>query len=286
VTEDLHESLDSTQRVYLIVNADDFGYSFAVSRGIIRAIQAGAVTATAVLANAPRLAEQLELLFDSAPEVDLGVHLNLTFGRPLSGNLEFPRRNALVAMVATRRIPLAAIEGEWRRQIERCLESGVRPQFLNSHEHVHMLPSLYGLVHRLADAYRIRHVRRVAPDEVALKPLAALFRVSVLGLLARTNRKAGAKPAPRLLGLAQSGRLNSGYFRRRFPALKKGSCYELMCHPGYSDPQEIPEPHIQRYHDWETELHALIDPSFQELCARHGISLIGYRQLDRVGLLH
>lgn len=282
----------SNQPVHLIVNADDFGYGFAVSRGITRAIQAGTVTATGVLANATRLAEQLQLLFESAPDVDLGVHLNLTFGRPisrgldqhLSGNGDFPGWNAMITGVMSRRIPIAAIEKEWRCQIERCLETGMQPRFLNSHEHVHMLPPLYALSYRLAEAYGIRQVRRVTADRLTVTPLAALFRVGLMTVLASFNRKTPPGPSPRLLGLAKSGKLDTGYYRRLFPTLKKGSYYELMCHPGYLDPREISDPRILRYHAWETELNSLLDPSFRELCSQYDIRLVGYRHLEQAGV--
>ena len=280
-----------TAPVSLIVNADDFGYCLPVSRGILEAIQAGAVTATGILANAPRLDEQLELVLGSAPGVDLGVHLNLTFGQPLSKELAglfgpgagFPGRNAMVARLLRGGIPLAAIEAEWRSQIERCIAAGVRPRFLNSHEHVHMLPPLYALTHRLARAYGIRQVRRVTPETLGARSPASLIRVGVMAALAALDRKAGSGPVPRLLGLAQSGRLDTGYFRRRFPTLKKGSYYELMCHPGYYDPADVPDPRLVRYHAWESELQSFLDESFHELCSRHGIRLIGYRHLEGAG---
>jgi predicted glycoside hydrolase/deacetylase ChbG (UPF0249 family) len=280
----------SSSAVGLIVNADDFGYCLPVSRGIIKAIQAGAVTATGILANAPRFTEQMQLLFESAPDVDLGVHLNLTFGQPVStrftrhlgaGSGGFPGRNALLARLATRRIAVTAVEAEWRSQIERCLEAGVLPRFLNSHEHVHMAPSLFALTRRLAEAYRIPQVRRVTADGLSLQSLSSLVRVSAMSLLAAINRRKKDPTEPRLLGLAQSGKLNTGYYRRQFPALKPGRNYELMCHPGYYDPAEMPDPKLRRYHAWEAELDSLLDPSFQELCARYHIRLIGYRHLER-----
>ena len=102
-------------------------------------------------------------------------------------------------------------------------------------------------------------------------------------LLAGINRKVFPGSEPRLLGLAQSGKLDSGYYRRRFPTLKKGSYYELMCHPGHFDAEEISDPRLLRHHAWESELNSLLDPSFLQLCSRHGIRLIGFRDLERVG---
>ena len=68
---------------FLIVNADDFGYFRCVSRGIVQSHTRGIVTATGVLGNSPNLRDDALLLFQY-PDLDVGVHLNLTFGEPLT----------------------------------------------------------------------------------------------------------------------------------------------------------------------------------------------------------
>ena len=66
----------------LIVNADDFGLTAGVSRGILDAHRKGIVTSTTVIVNRsidPALVEQLV-----ASGLGVGLHLNLTLGRPIS----------------------------------------------------------------------------------------------------------------------------------------------------------------------------------------------------------
>ena len=46
----------------LIINADDYGYYPCVSKGILEAAKAGALTATGILANSSDLATQLQWL--------------------------------------------------------------------------------------------------------------------------------------------------------------------------------------------------------------------------------
>src|SRR5260370_42326931 len=71
------------------VNADDFGWSEGVNRGIVEAYRSGIVTSTTVLANgaafdgAMRLARQERRL-------GVGVHLNLSDGAPLLPRWEVP----------------------------------------------------------------------------------------------------------------------------------------------------------------------------------------------------
>jgi predicted glycoside hydrolase/deacetylase ChbG (UPF0249 family) len=69
-----------SQGAFLIVNADDYGYFRCVSKGILTAATRGIVTATGVMANAPRFVEHAAMLRD-CDSLDVGVHLNLKIGR-------------------------------------------------------------------------------------------------------------------------------------------------------------------------------------------------------------
>src|SRR5256885_16938520 len=74
----------------LVVNADDFGLSTGVNRGILEAHAAGVVSSVSVLVNAPGWTDALRRLRDvgpapaPAPGLGVGLHLHLTMGRPVS----------------------------------------------------------------------------------------------------------------------------------------------------------------------------------------------------------
>src|SRR5437763_13941300 len=70
----------------LVVNADDFGLSPGVNRGILEAYAAGVVSSVSVLVNTPGWDDAVRPLRDLDPPSRLGVgmHLNLTMGRPVS----------------------------------------------------------------------------------------------------------------------------------------------------------------------------------------------------------
>src|SRR5437763_17086629 len=57
----------------LIVNADDFGQSAAITRGILRAHQFGIVTSTSLMVRWPAAAYAAE----HSGELDLGLHIDL-----------------------------------------------------------------------------------------------------------------------------------------------------------------------------------------------------------------
>jgi hypothetical protein len=183
-----------------------------------------------------------------------------------------------VAVLAGRISPWDAAR-EWRAQIERCLASGLRPLFLNSHEHVHMLPPLFPVATALAREYGVEHIRFPTAERAARPSAGGVFRNAIMKALEAFDRLPPGVPAARFLGLQQSGKLDLGYFEETMPQLRAGEVYELMCHPGRLDRNEVTDPRLLGYHDWEGELATLTNPAVKELLQRHGVRLVGYRDL-------
>lgn len=67
----------------LIVNADDFGVTAGVSRGILDAVRHGIVRSTTAMVNLPGEAD-LDADAASLRGLGIGLHLNLTWGRPVA----------------------------------------------------------------------------------------------------------------------------------------------------------------------------------------------------------
>ena len=273
---------------FVIFNADDYGYSPGVSRGILDAARHGVVNATGILATSPHFVEHVPWLA-GFPGVDLGVHLNLTAGRPLTPAMEaalgrwrgeFPGKYAMAIAVSSGRIPVGTVEGEWRAQIQRCVEAGLRLDFLNSHEHLHVLPPLARLAHRLAEEFGVPFVRRPVPDWRGGVTAGGVVRNTVLFACDRANGAVDRPPTPALLGIGQSGRIDLPYLRRRFATLRPGEVYELMCHPGYHRPGEVADPRLLAYHRWEQELNALTGEPIRHLLQELRVEPIRYRDLS------
>jgi predicted glycoside hydrolase/deacetylase ChbG (UPF0249 family) len=267
----------------LIVNADDFGFFDGVSRGILTAARTGTVTATGVLANGPALDRWVDPLRDCA-SLDIGVHLNATLGTPLTDALanragRLPSKGTLTRNLIAHRRTAAAVAIEWRAQIEKCLSLGLEVRFLNSHEHVHMLPMLFPVVRSLALEFGIRHVRYSRPDwPIRFEP-ASLLRSGALGFLCSINRPLPG--TPRLLGVFSSGRLTWSIVERLLSRLHTGRTYELMCHPGHLDQVAALDPKLSAYHDWQGELDTLLSPALREELSKRSIQLIGYRDIPQ-----
>ena len=272
----------------LVVNADDYGCFACVSRGILDAATRGIVTATGVFANMPHFDERIAWLSQCAT-LDLGVHLNLTDGAPLSDRMRkalarwsgrFPRKLAMAGSILSGAVGIDAVEDEWRAQVERCRNAGLALRFLNSHEHFHMLPGLFPVVKKLAEDYDIAHIRFPSAGFGGSRSMASLFRSAVIKVLGTVSRRHAAAPAAEFLGMEASGRLTMEYLENAMRGLRAGGVYELMCHPGRLDPEEIGDSRLTDYHDWEGELRTLTSPAVRELLDHRGIRVIGFRHLQ------
>lgn len=260
-----------------------------MSRGILDTVRDGVVRAVGVLANAPRVEEHAAWLRE-ATDADVGVHLNATWGEPLTAEFRrrraraggrFPRPAAFAAAVLGRAMPVAVVAAEWRAQIERILSLGLAPVFVNSHEHMHALPGLFGAATELAREHGIAHVRRPSPDWPPEFRVHSLVRDSVLGALMALRR-----PRPgdlRLIGMHSSGHLGAQALQGIVTHLQAGRSYELLCHPGRAEPGEPVESHIRAFHAWETERAALTSPEIRATAAALGVEFVGFRDLPAPG---
>jgi len=180
---------ESSRRV--VFHADDFGMNPFVSQGIVSAFRDGLLTSTSLLANAPAAESALQSwptltsaylqrtmpssdtrqkLEKSASPFDLGVHLNLTQGRPLTGqsypgslldqNGNFPGIGTLFFRL--RRATgeqLQAVDRELKAQIEWMCDRGIRPTHLNGHQYIEMIPQIATMIPGLLHRYAIPMVR-------------------------------------------------------------------------------------------------------------------------------
>jgi predicted glycoside hydrolase/deacetylase ChbG (UPF0249 family) len=290
----------------LIVNADDLGWTEGVNRGIAEAHRQGLVTSTSLLANGPALASALAIA-RANPELGVGVHLNLSDGRPTaaprkvpgllnsSGNLEGGPENLLLRM-ASRSLSIEEVEQEWDAQISKLRDSGIEPSHLDGHKHVHMLPGLFEVAVRLAKKHGIPAIR-VAHEESKLRSALSsagdphtgvVWKQGVqargLKLLARDAREladhAGLVTTDYFCGIAQTGVLRREGVERLLSILPEGTT-ELMCHPGYAD-EQLRRTATRLQESRQTELDIFTDARIRKIVASKGIRLISYRLMGDV----
>ena len=139
----------------LIVNADDFGLNESANEGIVQSHLAGAVTSTTLMVNAPA-AEPAVRLAKLHPDLGVGLHFNLTWGRPVSDPCRIPAlldssgaffdRSGLARRLLSGRVPASQVVTELRAQVARFEEFGLRPTHIDSHQHVHAFGAVFAAV--------------------------------------------------------------------------------------------------------------------------------------------
>ncbi len=155
-------------RSRVIINGDDFGLTQGINKAIERLHHRGRLNSTSLLVNTTWSEEAIEFALGS-PELRLGIHLNLSTGRPLSSaksaatlvrrNGHFYEMPVFLSRLLANLIKIDEVEIELRAQIEKALNRGLKPQHLDSHMHFHAIPILAELVNDLAKSYGIATVR-------------------------------------------------------------------------------------------------------------------------------
>jgi predicted glycoside hydrolase/deacetylase ChbG (UPF0249 family) len=248
----------------LIVNADDFGRSVGIDDGILRAHGGGIVTSTTFMTNAPST-EHAATLARATPTLDVGVHLVLTYARPLSNPARirslvredgsFWRPSELLA----RSIDRAEALAEYRAQFARARELIARdPTHVDTHHWVHDHPALSWAVCELAreTGAAARTHTPVQRDEYRAKG------VRTTDHFTREFQHQGHIEVADLLALIS--RLEDGVT-------------ELMCHPGEPDPGLVATSAYAR--ERPLELAVLTDPTVRAALESRRITLTTFAEL-------
>lgn len=284
-------SLDPGMRL-LIVNADDFGLTSGVCRAVVHGHRNGIVTSTSVLAVAPAFLECARWL-DDVPALGVGIHLAAVGEDPpllsaaeiptlVDGRGRLPRSwRQLLPRVAMRRIDVADIEREFAAQGElvRSTVGAARITHLDTHQHVHLWPSIGEILVRLGRKWDIGAVR--VTRSVGRTP-----RSRVVGrLAARFDRRAGEAGLLRpgaFAGLDEAGRLETPVLVDLIERLGSTGARtaEIGIHPGEHGDRDL-----ARYewgYRWGDELDALVAPETHDAVKRAGYTLGSFAALPAV----
>jgi predicted glycoside hydrolase/deacetylase ChbG (UPF0249 family) len=272
----------------LIVNADDLGLGPNVSRGIFEAHARGIVTSSTVMINRPNAPDALEYAREHAPNLGLGLHVNLTHGEPVSPSgevdtlLDDTGRFYNIARWSEvyDRFDPDQIEAECRAQFARFVAlAGAPPDHLDSH---HNVLALHPAALRTALSLAAEHdipLRQISPLPSA-EAFARMLGWMVPGsaqIQQQAEALAGvmaAGPAPR-----QPDHFDMDFFDETatlgdllaiLTNLPDGVT-ELMCHPGYTC-EHTDSYNAQR----EKEVAALTHASTREVIESEHIKLVSF----------
>jgi len=215
----------------IVLCADDYGLSPAISRGIRELLSQRRLSATSCMVVYPEFASdgpELRPFFDLA---DIGLHLTLTASRPLASLL----RDGWLRRLAAREI---------REEVERQIAAftsimGRPPTYIDGHQHVHLLPGVREAVTDVA--HRIGAYVRLTcePINAAMlqrpAPIDSAYLSWVARPLARLTQRLGVRTNRGFRGV------RSFRERKRFRDLfgqmiaNAANGTIVMCHPGHRD---------------------------------------------------
>ncbi len=241
----------------LIVNADDFGLAPGVHRGIREARLHGIVTSTSMIVNLPGLEAAVRDLREG-PDIGIGLHLNLTQGKPVRAAGDVPSLVDAEGMLQGDDDEIAArwtpddVRRELKAQVDLFRSTGLPLSHLDSHKHIHRHLQVLDVVIDLASSLHlpVRPLHRERLDAAGIaSPLqyvdAVYFDPDSLGKL-----------------------------MRRLQSLPDGVS-EFGCHPGYVD--DLLRDRSVWVEERERELKLLTSDAVRTAIHDFGIDLVDYR---------
>ncbi len=283
----------SAGEIRLVVNADDFGMSAAISRGILRAHREGIVTSTSLLGNTPDLPGARAMLAE-APTLGVGVHLALCGGRPVAPPDSIPslltpegklpaRGQEFIAAWAKGRIIPAEVERELDAQVARVRAAGIAIDHLDTHHHLGFLPVVGRAVEAVARRHGIAGIRSAVerPTLAWVTDPRRGLEAGVLTLSAwLTRRQLGARRhGPQSWGYVESGHLDEIRILEIVGRLGPGP-HELICHPGEDPAQGDGEaPHPSTRYQRTAELASLTSAKVRRALEQRAVGLCRWGDL-------
>jgi chitin disaccharide deacetylase len=230
----------------LIVNADDFGFSAGINRGIIEAHERGIVTSASLMVDQAAAASAGRYARDH-PQLSVGLHLeSSSAGRLLA------------------RARPSTTTADVRRQLERFRAlTGRDPTHIDSHRH-----------HHRQEPMRSAAIEVARELEVPVRHFDPRVRHCPAFYGQRYGRIYSTKPEPEAITVAALVEL--------LEQLELGTTTELCCHPGY--PEDLPLPFRKEPYRAEraVEVETLCDPEVRAAIARSGIALCSFRDFAAV----
>jgi predicted glycoside hydrolase/deacetylase ChbG (UPF0249 family) len=228
----------------LIVNADDFGLSAGVNRGVAQAHEHGILTSASLMVRAGHAAEAAAYA-QAHPELSVGLHIDLY-------EWHYTGEHWVAAYEHVDPRDEAEVGAEVAAQCERfCALMGVEPTHLDAHQHAHREEPAKSIVLEFGRRFGIP-VRSFTPG---LRYEGGFYGQSGKG-----------EPWPEGIAVQALCEL--------LRALPPGAT-ELGCHPAIDD-----ESGSSYSAERTTETATLCDPRVRDTLREEGVALRSYRDWD------
>lgn len=287
----------------LIVNADDFGFNREITDGIVESHQHGIVTSTTLMVNMPAVEYAIEQA-QHCPGMSIGLHVNLTLGRPISDPTAVPSllrsdgqfldRATFFRRANFGKLQALELRKEIKAQLDRMVELGLTPTHIDSHHHSLSCVQSFFAVLRVLKATGITRMRTHSGwyrrDPLAKQPWRNVLATWKKNLLhsyrvyyelqhAYAAWRRMQMPHERLIfpKIVASRRLGFNMeSASSFLAAIRDGVTELSCHPGHYSDDPMDNDKMRRSRP--QELAFLTDPLLKEAVDAYEIRLINFAE--------
>ena len=233
----------------VILNADDYAMTRGISDGILALAEAGRLSATSAIVTTDHWGSDAAAAIKLRGRFAVGLHLNLTFGKPLGPMPRLapdgilPSPDVLIGRAVSRRIDHSEIAGEIERQLDRFEEmAGVAPDFVDGHHHAHVLPGvrdelIAALKRRFPNGGPLVRVPSDTATAILRRQVAAGKALSVALLSLGLRRLVEANAFVANAGFSGFSTFGAVPYAKEFSAFLVGLGPRpmIMCHPGLPD---------------------------------------------------
>ncbi|MHB9026381.1 MAG: carbohydrate deacetylase [Armatimonadota bacterium] len=283
---------------YLIINADGYGFTRGINRGIEEAVDRGVITSISVNANFDA-SEDLPAFVREFPQISVGVHVNPVVGRPIADPKDIPtlvnaagefHYHDFAARLMRKQIDLDELLFELSLQVKRVRDWGVQISHLDSHQNQHLYPPYFQVFLKLLtseDISRMRtHAHFVLAESAHPRWDAVGFYLRhpyrlLTHTLARYEmgvaRRHGIRMADRLMSTSHTGdKAVLALWLQLLRNVPEGWS-EVFCHPAYPDDE------LRRWATYvdqrRTEIEVMTCRETRETIERCGIELKSFHDL-------
>lgn len=280
----------------VIITADDFGLDVAVNEAVERACREGVLNTASLMVGASAAGDAVARA-RRLPGLRVGLHLTVVDGRALLPPREVPdlvdengefgvdlfRKGVRFFFLPRVRRQLAR---EIRAQFEAFRATGLPLDHVNAHKHMHLHPTVLGLILRMARDYGARAVRLPREPLRAAACLGkgrlaalgwAVFLAPWLALMRARLSHAGMACNDWLFGLSGTGAMDEEAFLRLLDCLPDGVS-EIYFHPATMR-SEILRARMPDYRH-EEEFRALLSPAARALLDDATLCRTSFRELS------
>jgi len=241
----------------LIITGDDFGFSLSVNEAIEEAHRHGILSCASLMVGGKAAKDAVDRA-RRLSSLRVGLHLVLVHGSPILPPTMLPDLVTKKGEFSPHLVR-AGMNFFFRKQVRRQLEDEIRAQFqafldtglqldhVNSHHHLHLHPTLLGIVLRVGRDYGMGAVRfpyeppipswRASRKDLPRRFAAWLILFPWVVLLNRRLRRAKMHANDFVFGMNDSGHVHLNLVLRFLKFLPQGVT-EIYFHPG-DDPNEL-----------------------------------------------